>query len=91
MKNIERDAKRFGCHHLANQIIYLRIVFFLCKGKSSDLDSVCNNIENLFDNFSLEVFVITWPPFLSGVWKRKYVHLKAMLRSNMINVKMTQK
>ena len=46
------------------------------KGKSSDVESVCNDIEKLIDNFSLEEFVITCPPFLSGLWKKKCAPLK---------------
>ena len=56
--------------------------FILVKGKSSDVESVCNDIEKLFDNFSLEEFVITCPQFLAGVWRLNWALVKEKLEES---------
>ena len=56
--------------------------FILVIGKSSDVESVCNDVEKLLENFSVEMFVITCPKFIVGAWKRKWSHVKDELEES---------
>ena len=56
--------------------------FILVIGKSSDVESICNDVENLLENFSVEMFVITCPQFIVGAWKRRWSQVKDELEED---------
>ena len=56
--------------------------FILVKGRSSDVKSVCDDMEEFFNNFSVEMFPITCPQFMASSWKRRWSQVKDELEES---------
>ena len=59
IEEYQKDAKNFNAPPSQSDNFSMNCFIFV-KDKSSDIESVCNDIEKHFDNLSLEVFAIIY-------------------------------
>ena len=51
-------------------------------GRSSDVESVCYDVEKILNNFTVEMFPITCPQFMVSTWKRRWFQVKDELEES---------